>query len=162
MTAVGWDPDGWDGEHCDGPCRHTAPRIRPPGTPGLLTRIRRALRHRHRKGAPVIDPDRPCPHETFDACVEVKPITEENRIVPSNSDPTVLGHYAGIKVSCHDCGEPFRWTGVPIGASQSGPMCSADGTELSAPLHPASADLDFGLGLPRFSARYRPGPEGQR
>ena len=46
MTAVGWDPDGWDGEHCDGPCCHTAPRIRPPRRPGLLARIRSALRPR--------------------------------------------------------------------------------------------------------------------
>ncbi|WP_157876774.1 hypothetical protein [Streptomyces graminilatus] len=44
MTAVGWDPDGWEGEHCDGPCCHTTPRIRPPRGPGLLARISRVLR----------------------------------------------------------------------------------------------------------------------
>lgn len=44
MTAVGWDPDGRDGEHCTGPCCHTTPQIRPPRGPGLLARIRHALR----------------------------------------------------------------------------------------------------------------------
>ncbi|MGY1498572.1 hypothetical protein ACW4TU_18565 [Streptomyces sp. QTS52] len=44
MTAVGWDADGSEGEHCGGPCCHTTPRIRPPRSPGLLARIRKALR----------------------------------------------------------------------------------------------------------------------
>lgn len=50
MTAVGWDEDGWDEPEqppaparptyrCEGPCCSTWPR-----KPGLLTRIRTALR----------------------------------------------------------------------------------------------------------------------
>ncbi|WP_426568135.1 hypothetical protein [Streptomyces canus] len=97
----------------------------------------------------MANPDRPCPHENFDAFVEV------NRLTASDDAPTAIGYSADIKVRCHDCGEPFRWTGVQAGLSPRGPMCSVDETELRAPLRPASADPDFGLGLPGFSVRYR-------
>lgn len=96
--------------------------------------------------------DRACPHENFDAYVDV------NRVTASDDDPTVVGYSADIKVTCHDCGEPFRWTGVPAGVSPRSPMCSVDETELHAPLRPASADPDFGLGLPGFAINYR-GPK---
>ncbi|WP_320784185.1 hypothetical protein [Streptomyces sp. CRN 30] len=95
------------------------------------------------------DPDTPCPHEDFDAYVAV------NRITASDSDPTVTGYAADIKVNCRACDEPFRWTGVPAGVSPAHPTCSVDETELCAPLRPASADPDFGLGLPGFAVRYR-------
>lgn len=95
------------------------------------------------------DPDKPCPHENFDAFVDV------NRLTASDTDPTVVGYSADIKVCCRDCGEPFRWTGVPAGLSPREPMCSVDEIELRAPLRPASADPDFGLGLPGFSIRHR-------
>jgi hypothetical protein len=88
-----------------------------------------------------IDPDRPCPHEDFDAFVDVA------RITAGDNDPTVIGYTAEIRVNCRACGEPFRWTGVPAGLSPRQPTCSVDGTELRAPLRPASADPDFGLGL---------------
>lgn len=50
VTAVGWDPDGWDDDEqvltpttpvyrCEGPCCWTPPR-----PPGLLARIRNAIR----------------------------------------------------------------------------------------------------------------------
>jgi hypothetical protein len=101
------------------------------------------------RGGHQADPDKPCPHENFDAYVEV------NRVTASDDDPTVVGYHADIKVSCYDCDEPFRWTGVKAGASPREPMCSVDETELRAPLRPASADPDFGMGLPGFSVRYR-------
>ncbi|MEU7381540.1 hypothetical protein AB0A91_16360 [Streptomyces sp. NPDC042207] len=97
------------------------------------------------------DPDRPCPHENFDAYVAV------NRLTASDTDPTVVGYSAGIKVHCRDCGEPFRWTGVPAGVSPRRPMCSIDETELHAPLRPASADPDFGMGLPGFAVSFQGG-----
>lgn len=95
------------------------------------------------------DPDKPCPHENFDAYVEV------NRVTASDTDPTAVGYHADIKVACHDCDEPFRWTGVPAGSSPRQPMCSIDETELRAPLRPASADPDFGLALPGYAVNYR-------
>jgi hypothetical protein len=98
------------------------------------------------------DPDRPCPHEDFAATVEV------NRLQRSDTDPTVTGYFADIRVECTQCGEPFRWTGVEAGVSPARPMCSVDETELRAPIRPASADPDFGLGLPGYSIGYREAP----
>lgn len=98
----------------------------------------------------MTDPDRPCPHHDFAAKIDV------HRITRDDDDPTVVGYYAEITVTCDGCGEPFRWTGVPAGLSPAHPMCSVDETELRAPLRPASADPDFGLGLPGFAVRYRP------
>lgn len=98
------------------------------------------------------DPDRPCPHENFDADVIV------NRIVRSEADPTVSGFNADITVSCRDCQEPFRWTGLQAGMSPARPMCTPDEQTMRAPLRPASADPDFGLGMPGFSIGYREAP----
>lgn len=98
----------------------------------------------------MADPDRPCPHEEFDAIVEV------NRIRSDDTDVTVVGYFADIKVNCRTCGEPFRWIGARPGASSREPMCSIDETELRAPLRPASADPDFGLGLPGIEINIEP------
>lgn len=95
------------------------------------------------------DPDRGCPHENFDvlACI--------NRLTKTDDDPTVTGYSAEIKVTCRDCGEPFRWTGLDAGLSPAHPMCNVDETTLRAPIRPASADPDFGLGLPGYAVNYR-------
>ncbi|MDX3455074.1 hypothetical protein PV396_24555 [Streptomyces sp. ME02-8801-2C] len=45
MTAVGWDPDGWEGEDCTGTCCRTDPNSSPPRRPGLLARVRTAFRN---------------------------------------------------------------------------------------------------------------------
>ena len=95
------------------------------------------------------DPDLPCPHEDFSAVVEV------SRITASEDDSTVSGYCASITVTCAQCGEPFRWAGVQAGLSPQRPMCSVDETELRAPLRPASADPDFGLGIPGFAVTWR-------
>ncbi|MGW0566113.1 hypothetical protein [Streptomyces tauricus] len=102
---------------------------------------------------PPADPDRACLHMDFEADVEV------NRLTATDDDPTVVGYSADIKVRCANCGEPFRWIGVPAGMSPRRPMCGLDETELHAPLRPASADPDFGLGIPGFAINYRPGPD---
>lgn len=96
----------------------------------------------------MADPDRPCPHLDFEAYVAV------NRITASNGDPTVIGYSADITVKCAHCAEPFRWSGVAAGLSPARPMCSIDEATLIAPLRPASADRDFGLGLPGYSVSY--------
>ncbi|MEV4093822.1 hypothetical protein [Streptosporangium saharense] len=101
----------------------------------------------------MADLDRPCPHLTFEARVEVNRIT-------SGDDGPVVAYSADIVVRCADCDEPFRWTGLQAGLSQARPMCSVDETELRAPLRPASADPDFGLGLPGFAVTYREGSDG--
>lgn len=98
------------------------------------------------------DLDLPCPHEDFAASVDV------NRRTASDDDPTVIGYSADIAVSCVRCGEPFRWTGLQAGLSSGRPMCNVDETVMSAPLRPASADPDFGLGLPGYAIGYREAP----
>lgn len=105
---------------------------------------------------PTADPDRPCRHENFALHADV------NRLTRSDDDPTVIGYSADIRVWCEDCQEPFRWNGIPAGISPAHPTCSVDETELHAPLRPASADPDFGMGLPGFAISYRPGPGRRR
>lgn len=92
------------------------------------------------------DPDRPCPHENFDAVVAV------NRLQAGDGG-AVEAFSADIKVNCRDCGEPFRWIGAPAGLLPTQPCVSVDETELRAPLRPASSDPDFGLGIPGFAIR---------
>lgn len=101
----------------------------------------------------TINPDRPCAHPDFEAFVDV------NRVGTGDTpDGRPAAFVADIRVNCAACGEKFRWTGVPAGLSYAHPMVSVDETELHAPLRPASADPDFGMGLPGFSIRYTEGP----
>jgi hypothetical protein len=95
------------------------------------------------------NPDRPCPHENFAATIEV------NRIVRSEDDSSVVAYYAEVSVRCEDCSEPFRWTGLQAGMSPARPMCSVNERTLIAPLRPASADPDFGLGIPGYAVTFR-------
>lgn len=99
---------------------------------------------------PHPDPDRPCPHEDFDATVDVNRLT-----APDGA--TVVAFQADIRIRCTRCGEPFRWTGVQAGLRPDQPMCSVDEFELHAPIRPASADPDFGLGLPGYAVTWREG-----
>jgi len=91
-----------------------------------------------------IDPDRPCPHEDFLANVGVARLTDVE-------DGPVTGYMAEIRVWCADCGEQFRWVGAPVGVIADSPSVSIDEAELRAPLRPASADPDLGLGIPGFA-----------
>lgn len=90
------------------------------------------------------DPDRPCPHEQFAAQVNVIRLT-------TTDDGPVTGYTAELTVHCGQCGERFRWIGVPAGLQPNRPCCSVDETELRAPLRPATSDPDFGLGIPGFA-----------
>lgn len=96
----------------------------------------------------VPDPDRPCPHENFAAWVEVNRLTD-------TEDGPVTAYSADITVRCAQCDEPFRWVGCPAGLSPRQPMVSVDEATLHAPIRPASADPDFGLGIPGFAIGYR-------
>lgn len=99
----------------------------------------------------MTDMDKPCPHESFDVQAMI------NRVQGSGEAPEIVAFYAEIAVQCHDCGEPFRWTGVEAGLRPDRPMCSVDERELRAPIRPASADPDFGMGIPGFAVRYHEG-----
>ncbi|OXM69660.1 hypothetical protein [Amycolatopsis vastitatis] len=91
-----------------------------------------------------LNPDLPCPHEGFDVLVAVTRLTVHD-------DGPVTGFSASITAACAQCGEKFRWIGVPAGLLPDRPCCSVDETELRAPLRPASSDPDFGLGVPGFA-----------
>lgn len=84
-----------------------------------------------------------CNHENFEAVVEVNRLTD------------IPAFIADLRIKCSQCGEKFRFTGVKAGYSPAQPMCSADETELRIPIRPASADPDFGLGMPGFAVRVR-------
>lgn len=65
-----------------------------------------------------------CPHEQFAAVVAVGRILDVGKFV------------ADIRVHCTDCGEPFRFVGVPAGLTFDAPRVSIDGLELHAPIEP--------------------------
>lgn len=104
---------------------------------------------------PAADPDQACPHLDFSVNVDV------GRITRSDDDPTVVAFMAEITVECSACGEPFRWTGLMAGMNYRNPMCSVDERTLLAPIRPASADPDFGMGLAGYAINYRPVPDGR-
>jgi len=95
----------------------------------------------------TVDPDKPCPHEDFEAEVEI------NRLSGTESGP-VEAFQANIRVRCAHCEEPFRWIGVQAGLMPDRPMVSVDETELRAPIRPASSDPDFGMGIPGFAVTW--------
>ena len=99
------------------------------------------------------DPDRACPHEDFEATVDVGRIGTGD-----TADGSPRAYIADIRITCAQCGEPFRWTGLQAGVSFERPMVSIDEAELHAPLRPASADPDFGMGIPGFAINYREAP----
>lgn len=96
------------------------------------------------------DPDKACPHVNFDADVAVGRLFngEDHGGVPD-------GFRVDLTVRCEDCGEPFRWVGVPAGMRSDRPMVSVDEKTLHAPMRPASSDKDFGLGIPGYAIRMR-------
>lgn len=96
------------------------------------------------------DPDKPCAHRTFAANVAVGRLYKADE-----HDGPPDAYIAEVTVQCEDCGEPFRWIGVPAGLRHDRPMVSIDEKTLHAPLRPASSDPDFGLsGIPGFAVRW--------
>lgn len=101
---------------------------------------------------PTADPDRPCEHPHFSADVAV------NRLTADGGGP-ILAFMAELTIACSACGEPFRFIGVPAGVMPDRPACSVDEATLHVPIRPASADPDYGLGIPGFAVTYH---EGER
>ena len=96
----------------------------------------------------LADPDRACPHGDFAAFVDVA------RLAANDTDPSIVGYAAEVRIHCANCDEPFRFVGMPAGMMADRPACSADETEARLPIRPASSDPDFGLGIPGFAVRY--------
>lgn len=103
--------------------------------------------------ANAVNPDQPCRHLEFVADVAINRIGEQ--------DPGANGHprayVAEVTVACapapQGCGDRFRFSGVSAGLSFAHPTVSIDEFTLNAPMRPASADPDFGMGLPGFAIR---------
>jgi hypothetical protein len=65
-----------------------------------------------------------CPHEQFEANVEVNRIIDKGRFT------------ADVRILCAQCKIPFRFIGVDAGFSPDFPTVNVDGTELCAPIEP--------------------------
>lgn len=74
-----------------------------------------------------------CEHINFKANVRV------GRLTKTDEGP-VTGYSADVTVACADCGLPFRFIGLDAGNHYAEPRVSIDGTELRAPLEPATHD----------------------
>lgn len=58
-----------------------------------------------------------CEHKDFDAWVDVNRLEDSRRFC------------ADIRIKCRECGEPFRFLGLPAGLDLNGASVSVDGTE---------------------------------
>lgn len=58
-----------------------------------------------------------CEHEIFDAFVDVNRLKDSGRFC------------ADVRIKCRQCGEPFRFLGLPAGLDLNGASVSVDGTE---------------------------------
>ncbi len=74
-----------------------------------------------------------CSHENFSCCVDVTRLQD------------IAGYSADIRITCMECGTPFRFIGVPGGSSMREPMASPGGVELRCPIEPISAIVDEDL-----------------
>jgi hypothetical protein len=74
-----------------------------------------------------------CAHERFKCDARIGRLSHED-------GGLVIGYTADITVKCADCGLPFRFIGLAAGNHHSEPRVSIDGTELRAPLEPATHD----------------------
>jgi hypothetical protein len=72
-----------------------------------------------------------CAHENFKCQANI------GRLSEGEGGP-ITGYCAGITVHCVDCGLPFRFIGLAAGNHYAEPRVSIDGTELRAPLEPAT------------------------
>lgn len=72
-----------------------------------------------------------CEHENFKANVRVGRLTR-------GDDGPVTGYSADVTIACAQCGLPFRFIGLDAGNHFAEPRVSVDGTELRAPIEPAT------------------------
>lgn len=70
------------------------------------------------------EPPGPCPHLHFDAHVVVNRMEDTGRFS------------ADLRITCTDCGDPFRFLGLAAGSSPYEPRVSMDALELRAPIEP--------------------------
>lgn len=79
-----------------------------------------------------------CDHPEFAANVQV------GRISKVDGGP-IVAYKAEVTISCHKCGKPFRFLGLPTGDNAAVPMVSVGATELRAPIAPVDEETDTTL-----------------
>ena len=72
-----------------------------------------------------------CEHKEFRANCDI------GRLSEGEGGP-ITGYTISVNVKCVECGLPFRFIGLNAGSSPIEPRVSVDGTELRAPLEPAT------------------------
>ena len=72
-----------------------------------------------------------CQHEDFKCVAGIFRLSESDGGV-------VTGYSAEIKITCVECGLPFRFIGLAAGNHYAEPRVSVDGLELYAPIEPAT------------------------
>lgn len=88
-----------------------------------------------------------CPHEHFDANVSC------NRIVNEEGEEPPVRFNADIRITCRDCGLPFRFVGLPHGVDLNGAAVSADGQEARMCIAPKGEVQTMLDGVTGFTAR---------
>lgn len=91
-----------------------------------------------------LDLDVACPHPEFAAIVEVARLT-------AVADGPATGYSAEVQIHCAVCDEPFIFIGLPMGLSPRRPMVDVPGTQLRAPIRPASSTAELDPGMPGFT-----------
>ena len=74
-----------------------------------------------------------CKHDSFDVHAMVNRIEDIKRF------------HMDIRVKCADCGNPFRFIGLPMGLDFNSPTVEANGQEGRFPIYPAGEEVP---GLP--------------
>jgi hypothetical protein len=90
-----------------------------------------------------------CEHKSFRCAANI------GRLSHDEGGP-ITGYVADIKIECAECGLPFRFIGLNAGSHFAEPRVSIDGTELCAPIEPAT-HTKF-----QPSASYTPTPRPER
>lgn len=80
-----------------------------------------------------------CEHKRFISKVNVTRLTE------SEGSTDVTGYRADFFVSCEECGQSFKFIGVPQGYNNSHPTTNFNGTELRCPIGPSIEKPDESL-----------------
>jgi len=86
-------------------------------------------------------PDPKCEHKDFNATVAVNRIEDKGRYI------------AEIRITCAECGAPFRFIGLPGGLDLNGATTNIDGTEGSFAIAPRSQVLTPLTGTTGFTSR---------
>lgn len=88
-----------------------------------------------------------CLHENFNVSAEIV------RLMASDGQEPPERFAADIRVTCRDCGLPFRFIGLPHGVDFNGAAVSADGTEGRFCIAPKGEVLTMLDGVTGFTAR---------